>query len=1188
MNDLEGKTIKNYRVVKRLGAGGMGTVFLAEVVKAKKGLRVGVEVALKILHPHLAADEDILRRFKREAGVGLAIKHENVVATYDVGSEKVGGETLHFIVMEYLRGRTLSKVLDDDGRMSESRAFHVYRQGVAALAALHEHDILHRDIKPGNLFLDAEDHLHIVDLGLSRLVEPGTEISLPGTFVGSAAYSSPEQIASGPIGKATDLYSLGVTAYECLTGFNPFHGPDLPSTMANQTRLVPRPVSAFAPDVSYFFERVVAQALEKDPARRLQPASRLLRILEEREESDWWKAYVEGEAMEAHLSRSRRRLRVRRATRVYGRDAARGALVDALRTAAVARSGRVVVVTGETGIGKSRLIDSALESEEIEPLGAQVLVSRFLDQAAATPYYALNEALLMALGVDAVPRADRTRVLAEKLRENLPERRVFADAFASLVLGEGGAGVASGGTNAPGASALAGSSAAKQLPPEAVPALYAEVLRTLSVRSPIFLVIEEIQWADRGSLRALLALASTLAVFPIAIVLTARESALAETMPGEPPSAPFFKKLFELKEALHVTLERLDDTAVRSVLRDVGVPPALLKSLGKRLHEASEGNPGFLFALIDDLERRGKLRSIKPAELKRLPLPKSVLDLLARRLEDIDAEAKRFLEFASVFGARFKPEPVIEGLGLDLLKASEVLSRLTQRYHLVRSFDDAYRFDHHLLRERVYLGIDPALRREYHLTVAQIHARSSTDPHAATRANYEAGIHFSFAEAHSRAARYLIGAVDFCEDRNLHERAQRLADKALDHLSQVSDDDATIVASDRVALFLGAASVYGHLGQRARQGELLRSAARVALTANDDRRIAQVEVELAAYDSSTGRVFAALQHCERSREAARRAGDLALEARSLRVEAAVLETLGQTDYDDELKRADELAAAAGDELGRAYGFLIFGQLYLATDRLELALETQKQALALFERLEDQRGRGRAFFQLARTYRELGDLERAEKSADAALTIAEANSDQALKARALYVSGELAMRARRHAEARARLERALDLFKMTSDAPFEVYTHVALALLFIANQNPERDPAVAATYAASGVAIAQKYELARQEAYAYAALAVAYLAQGKSKFALAVSKKGMKFLETHQAARKRQAELSFIHYRCLKAIDREDEAREFLVRARDLVLERSTGIEDAQRREAFLTSDLFNAAVVREADRVLRS
>jgi tetratricopeptide (TPR) repeat protein len=1169
-SDLAGHTIRNYRVESRLGSGGMGTVWLASVVKSKRGLKAGAKVAFKVLHPHLAADEGILRRFQREAGVGLTIKHDNVVATYDVGEERVDGETIYFIAMKFLAGKTLRKLLDEVGMLPEARAAALLRQAVAGVAALHEQGIVHRDLKPANLFVDERDNLCIADLGLSRLVDPHSEISLPGTFVGSAAYSAPEQIAGETVTPAADLYSLGVTVYECVTGKNPFFGSDLSSTMSNQTRLIPPPISRFAPDATYFFERVLATLLEKDPELRLQPATRLARILDEREESEWWRAYIEGGSELAQLSRARRKLRVRRATRLYGRETALATVDDAIRTAVIGRSGRIVVIGGEAGIGKSRLIDAALESRDLDPDEVRVLVSRFLDQAAATPYYALNQAIVTALEIDHLPRTERVKALPNLLRENLPERGVFAEAFALLI--EGAAAVAP----------------AKQLPPEAIPALYAEVLRTLAVRKPIVLVIEEIQWADRGSLRALEALAASLRAFPIALVLSARPNAFFETAPGEPPAAAFFQRLLAESSATRIDLARLDEAAVRNVLRDCGVPKTLAKSLAKRLHEASEGHPGFLFELIDDLERRGKLRNIKPADLKKMPLPKSIVDLLTRRLEDVDAEARRVLEFASVFGTRFKPEPVIEGLGVDVARVSSALARLEQRYHLVRAFDDAYRFDHHWLREQVYLAIDAKRRREYHAKVAEIHARADSNPHAATRANYEAGIHFSFAEDHARAVPRLIGAIWFCSERNLHERAERLARKGLDHLETADsrpDWAAQLTAGDRLELQLAAAAVYGHLGQRATQGDLLRAAARVALDAGDDRRIADVEVQLAAHVAATGRVFAALQHCERARAAAKRCGDLALEAQSLRVEAAVLETMGEIDYDDELERADELAARAGDDLGRAYGQLLLGQLHLSTDRLELALETQKQALATFERLEDQRGRGRAFFQLARVYRELGDLERAGKSIAVAAQIAEANSDGALRARSLYLAGDIAMRERRYGDAKQLLEAALAAFRVATDAAFEVYALVALSLLRSAKSNPDRDPVVAGDHAAAAVAIAQRVQLERQEAYAYAALAVAYLAQGKSRFAMAVSKKGMKFLETHHAGRKRAAELSFVHYRCAKTVAGV-EAAPHLARARDLVLERAAAITDPARRASFLVNDLFTVAVLREAERVL--
>ena len=1159
---LKDQTLRNYKILGTLGRGGMGTVYLASTVRSRKGLPAGTRVAVKVLHPHLAAQDGIVQRFKREAGLGLSIRHPRVMTTYDVGSGTVSGQELRFIVMELLEGRTLDRVLEEEGPFSESRLLSVGRQVAEGLTSFHGRGVIHRDIKPSNLFVDSEGNTKIGDLGLSRLLEPTIEISLPGTFLGSAAYAAPEQIDTEEIGPAADLYSLGVTLYELATGKNPFIAVDLRSTLLAHEKVRPAPLGQVKPGTSYFLEKVLEQLLQKDAKLRLGPAGQVARILAEQQRSDWWQDFVQGEGACARLVGSRRQFRVQRAARLHGREGAFEQLSDLLRTATVGRTGQVAVVVGEAGIGKTRLIDAALEANP-DSLST-LLVSRFLPQATPTPYFPLNRALLAAFELSDLPRERRRAPLIQNLRTHLPERAVYAERFASLVDNH-----ESGSTEV-------------QLPHDAIPGLYAEVIRTLSVRRPIVLVIEELQWADRGSIRVLQSLASSLEAFPLALIMTSRPGARATISSESSPLEPFLESLLRQDGMLRIDLERLDQDAALRILRDVGVAKETEELLALRLHESSEGNPAFLLALIDDLRRREKLYNVDLEELRTLPLPSSINDFLERRIEDLDADARRFLEFASVFGSRFKLQPIVEGLKLDLETASELIGRLTRRYQLVRAFDQAYRFDHHLLRERIYRGIPQKQRREYHRIVARMVARESTHPHDASRASYEAGVHFSLADVKVEAARYLVGAVRYLTARSLHERAERLAVQASSIVEGLAGRSDELTAAEQFAVYESLAEVAGHLGHRQKQGEALLHAARVANKAKDASLMAQAHFLLARHDAATGRFLAALQHAEASQVSALEAGNAAQQAAALRVNAAILRTLGEIGYEDLLNRADLLAAEAGDEQGRAFGLLLLGQLHISTDRPATALETLKESLRLFEKLRDERGRGRVFLQLARVYRMFADLERAQKSVDLATRIARANNDRGLEARCLFLRGDLAMRMRRFLEAGNLLRQAAKDLEQAGDRTVHVYALVSLALLEAARHNVDGDPTLGADYANRAVALAADLGLPNQQGHAYAALAFVRLAQGLPRFAYAVSRKGLRLLGERAGGRRREAESVFIHYRCLKALERMEEALEFLSRARDLVEKQASEIEQPALRRSFLKRDPFNVAVLREA------
>ena len=1159
---LVNKKLRHYRVVRRVGAGGMGTVYLARTLKERRGLPAGTEVALKVLHPHLAESRDLLRRFQREAGLGLTIRHPRVVATYDVGSERVGAQTIHYLVMELLTCRTLRQAIDEDGPFSDERVVSVGRQLAEALAEVHAHGVIHRDIKPTNVFLDG-DRVKLADLGLSRLLEPTTEISIPGTILGSAGYAAPEQMDGDGGSKASDLYSVGVLMYELASGRNPFVRDDFQATVRAHATATPPPLGRVV-RVSYFTECVVAALLSKEPSERLGPASRLQWILEERERSDFWRAYVAGDEPAARLSNARRRLRVRRATRVYGRDDEVETLVDVVRTAAVGRTGAMALVTGESGVGRTRVIDASIELAEREGIPIRFLVARFLDQATPVPYFALNALLLSAFELDKAPREERLVALPGVLRAHLPERAVFADAFADLIVGRE-------------------SEALSRLPPNAIPALYAEVLRALAAKSALCLVLEELQWADKGSVRVLTSLFPTLSIYPLAIVSTACDVVLStESTAFEPRSADEELAAMSARdEVVTVDLARLEWESVRDVVFDLAVPSAVSEPLVDRLLAQSEGNPKFLFALVDELDRRDRLRELTAEEVAKIRLPASIRELIERRLDELDKQARRFVEFAAVFGTRFKLEDIVAGLGLDWMTASEVVARL-RRHRVLKVAEQAYQFDHHLMKEVLYRGIPEGQRREDNRAVARVLAGHVSDPHAPTQQAYEAAIHFSLAGEHDEAARHLVGAVHYLTGRSLHERAARFARQARTHV----ESSTSLAPDDRFAVYESLAGVTGHLGLRREQGSALRAASRVAHDAGDDRRAVHAEILLARHAGSTGMVFTALDHAERAKADAARHGFKDLHAAAIRVESTVLWLLGQVDHEQALLDAGRLADEAGDHLGVAFGQMQLGRLYLATDRPSRALETLKSALAAFEELRDERGRGRALFQIARVYREFADLTRADQALRFAERIADGNQDRGLAARCLYLRGDVAMRSRDHARAERLLHAALKGLVDAADPTFQVYALAALSLLYTSTRFEGRDPRRAIEFAQRSARVARELGVPRLAAYTYAVLAVAYLARGKTRFALAVSQKGMRYLEREEPGRKRKSELLFIHYRCLKAVGRLEEARSFLRDSAVLIRERATEIERDDMRRSFLENDLFNRTVLAEAARVL--
>ena len=252
-----------YKIVRKLGAGGMANVYLAE------DQELGRRVAIKILNDRHANDDQFVERFRREAKNAAALSHPNIVSIYDRGE----AEGTYYIAMEYLDGRSLKELIVTRGPAPVPVAVEYARQILSALRFAHRHGIVHRDIKPHNVLVDGEGRVKVTDFGIARA--GASQMTEVGSIVGTAQYLSPEQARGTNVDQRSDLYSLGVVLYELLTGSAPFGG-DTPVEIAmKHLSQVPEPPSAKRPNLPHDLDLLVMRALAKDPDERYQSAEEM-------------------------------------------------------------------------------------------------------------------------------------------------------------------------------------------------------------------------------------------------------------------------------------------------------------------------------------------------------------------------------------------------------------------------------------------------------------------------------------------------------------------------------------------------------------------------------------------------------------------------------------------------------------------------------------------------------------------------------------------------------------------------------------------------------------------------------------------------------------------------------------------------------------------------------------------------
>ena len=856
-----GSVVGPYRVDRELGAGGMGTVYAATLERAVAGLAAGSTVALKVVHPHLLQSPGFFKRFLREARIGQKVDHENVVRTFDFDAYEVDGETHHCLAMEYVEGQTLRDLLEELGSVPEDLCRHVGAEMAKGLAAIHAAGAVHRDIKPENVLITPDHVIKLMDLGVARLIDESVRLSQTGAFVGSVHYAAPEQFGGAGIDGRADLHALGITLFELATGRHPFDADELPDVIRRVLHDRPPRVCDEVEGVSSFFADVVDALVEKAADARVASADLLLRILGDGERSPWWRDRAQ--SLAADRARRVRRLSVRRETPVVGRDAQLATLEAAFGRARDGH-GAVVLVEGEAGIGKSRLVDE--------------LVRRLLDRGEDLNFLCGGFTPAAGAGRDGVATAFSEFLGPGGAREHLPGMAVVAPSFDAFVRGE----------TPPEGSPV--------LQPASVRTCFVRVLRSIAAERPTILLVDDLHFASQEALDLFLSLTLAVPDHPVLIIGTMR--------PGVSPQ-------WLANVSVHAHVQRMD--VARLVTGDlVQLLEASLRSrtlaedLARLLSDKADGNPFFVFEMLRALRDDGRLveRSdgswISSAVLGDIRVPASIADIVRGRLADLSEEERELLEIASCHGFRFDARLIAHALGQPALRVLQSLARVGRRLNLVRASGDRFEFDHHQIHEALYGELLDPLAREYHAMLAEALERTALG----TRIGDDAA--------------YALAEVDLCDQwarAGAGVRAHAFAERALEHLRSACRlaDAAALV--ERLLAAVGPAPTGERCDVLMERMRLRRSrgvaigdtsdideAIRIADALRDPERQASTRLRMTQMLWQQARYVAMLPPLDEAIGHAREAGDVCLEAACRASHArALLESGGDDRVVDQLE-----------------------------------------------------------------------------------------------------------------------------------------------------------------------------------------------------------------------------------------------------------------------------------------------
>ncbi|HXT22046.1 MAG TPA: protein kinase, partial [Thermoanaerobaculia bacterium] len=720
-----------YLLGSLLGQGGMGQVWRARDVALDR------EVAVKLLAA--PGVSEARERFLREARAAAALNHPHIVAIHDIGEES----GCLFLVMELVAGGSLR----DAPPATVEEAIEVARQLCSALGHAHAQGLVHRDVKPANVLLVAgasRTTAKLADLGLA-MSSAASRLTVEGGIVGTVAYLAPEQAIGRAVDGRADLYSLGVLLYELVTGRLPFSGT--PVALISQHLHAPVvPPRSHRPDLDPALEAVILRLLAKDPAQRFATAgeveaalagsfaSRPSQILAAPAPVGVLDALVRG--------------------RLVGRDAELAQLRELWR-GAIGGSGRCALIGGEAGAGKTRL---ARELAVYARLGGAVVVSGgCYEFEATTPYLPFVEALQR--WVREAPGADLERALgdgAAVLVRLAPELAVRLGPLET----------------APSLS-----------PPEERLRLFdhlARWLRAVATPHGVLLLLDDLQWADQGTLQLLHYLLRNLGAEPLLALATYRE----EEVGPEHALGVLLAQLQRERLVTRVHLGRLDAEATGEVLAALFGQDSVSGTLTAAIFRETEGNPFFVEETVKSLIDQGVIYRrgdewFRDEEVE-LRVPEGVRSVIARRLERLSALCRDALQTAAALGKTFR----FADLALAGTSDEEVLLDAldeARRSQLVEEegSEERFAFTHDKIREVLYAGMNPVRRRRLHLRLGEALLARRGDPRGDRRAEVLAH-HFHHAGDHERGLTWSLAAAEQAQAVFAHEEALEHSQRALE------------------------------------------------------------------------------------------------------------------------------------------------------------------------------------------------------------------------------------------------------------------------------------------------------------------------------------------------------------------------------------------------------------------------
>jgi len=1001
--------IKHYKIIEKVGSGGLGIVYKAFDTILER------EVAIKVLHPQISDNKQNAERLMREARASAKLVDPHVVTIYEVGSDIQG----RYIAMELVNGVPLTDIIYREGPLDPQRAIQIIQQILKALNRAHKLGIFHRDIKPDNVLIGADDHAKVLDFGIAKMLAK-SGITSSGEVIGTVEFMAPEQMLGDGVDQRIDIYAAGIVLYQLLTKQLPFTGEtpvELLFKKLNEEAVAP---SYYNSKVDDELDRIVLKAIHGDKEQRFANPEEFLKALNGfvtkklaiNNVSSWDSEEIIEQADEPPHRRDKYLRKV-----FVGREKELKQLVRSFQEVC-RRMGQSVIVSGEAGVGKSRLA-SQLRSY-VEYQNAWVLYGTCLYQEGMDAYLPFVDAIRDFFSAENTRISEKDRLeLKDLIREKVPELSQFTERFTTVIF-----------QNNTGTDGEKSETSINMM--ESISTL----ISLMSEVRPIVLIIDDIQWADTSSLKLFHYMARQILRHRVMLYGISRTDRYDLQEDGKPKMIVDIISRMRREELIkEINLSRLTREKSDALVDKALGNTAFSEEFYEGVFVETKGNPFFVLETIKLYKENGLIENKDGIWIDhkidfKVKIPNRVEDIFIRRLSTLSEEERETLQVASVMGYKYDPSVLAAVLEIPKIQLLKTLTKMANELQIISSTDKYFQFEHPMLGDLLYNEIPVALRKEYHLMIVEEMEKRHGNNFGAFVG--EAAQHYRRGDNHEKAIALLYKAGKRAFDMGAYREAGVFLEDLLDSLANCEKDVETEFSDSELYMKLGVC--YEEMGRLNDSVETYKKLSALHREKDDHKNHAESLMRM-------GRIYDKLGDWESALQAYDRCLEIAQEHQISNLYSRVYNKLGvfyfhKGDYDKALEYLRKTINSANNEFGeldKAHAYSNIGVIAnILRGSHSVALENFNRAIEIYQTHNRKSDLAAVYVNIGLIYSNSGNWIESIKAFENCLKLTDEGESKHLRALTFLNMGKAYARYKKLDKAKSFTEKALKTFKRMSD------------------------------------------------------------------------------------------------------------------------------------------------------------